>query len=98
VRFAGLATTGGRRATYDPTTKTCRGTYCHESRGGVEIAPQWTGVLTTGCAACHASPPPAPHSQSATCSGTTCHEGRTDALVLTAKGRADHVDGIIERD
>ena len=97
VRFASTATTGGSPASYDPVTKTCASTYCHESRGGQEIAPVWTGRLTAGCTSCHSSPPPPPHTQSAACGGSTCHDGLTDGLTMTPLGRLTHVNGLIER-
>lgn len=96
VHFAGLAVAGGRRASFDPVTKTCSGTYCHEGSGASNAAPRWTeGPMT--CASCHGAPPPPPHAQSATCGGAGCHEGRTSGLAMTKAGRAAHVDGVIDR-
>ena len=83
------------RATYDAVTKTCAGTYCHEGRGATVPSPRWDGV-TSGCAACHGTPPPPPHTQTGTCGGTTCHEG-TAGLSFTAAGRLLHVNGMIDR-
>jgi predicted CxxxxCH...CXXCH cytochrome family protein len=98
VRLAGLAIRGGRRASYDPLTKTCAGTYCHEGSGASVPSPRWTdGPAARACTSCHGAPPPPPHSQSATCGGSTCHEGSTAGLTMTAAGRLVHVDGVIDR-
>lgn len=98
VRFAALAVRGGRRATYDPSSKTCAGTYCHEGAGGSNVAPRWDAPGSVPCGGCHSSPPSAPHVQGVTsCAGATCHEGRTNGLSLTAAGARDHVDGFVDR-
>jgi predicted CxxxxCH...CXXCH cytochrome family protein len=99
VRLAGLATKGGRPATYDPATKTCAATYCHEGAGAGSKAPRWTdGASARACGSCHATPPPPPHAQDTSCGASTCHEGvTTSALALSAAGRAVHVNGIIDR-
>jgi len=97
VRLSGLAARGGRRPAFDPTTKSCAGTYCHEGSGGSSPAPGWAEGSALGCASCHASPPPPPHPQSQTCGGSSCHEGRTSGLAITPAGRLGHVDGIIDR-
>ncbi|MBX3203756.1 MAG: CxxxxCH/CxxCH domain-containing protein [Labilithrix sp.] len=97
VRLAGLAVRGGRRASFDPTTKTCAGTYCHEGAGAARPSPRWIETSATTCTSCHGAPPPAPHPQSTTCGGAACHEGRTDGLALTPAGRLAHVDGFIDR-
>jgi predicted CxxxxCH...CXXCH cytochrome family protein len=93
-----LAGRGGRRPVYDPATKTCSGTYCHEGSGGSETAPRWTdGPAARTCTSCHAAPPPPPHVQSATCSAAACHLGSVDGLTFTDAGRLEHVDGLITR-
>jgi predicted CxxxxCH...CXXCH cytochrome family protein len=97
VRLAGLATHGGRRASFDPVTRTCAGTYCHEGSGATVPAPRWTDTTGVTCTSCHGAPPPPPHAQNATCGGAACHEGRTDGLAITPAGRLGHVDGIIGR-
>jgi predicted CxxxxCH...CXXCH cytochrome family protein len=87
VRLLGLAANGGRRATYDPATKTCAGTYCHEGSGASRPAPRWTdGPAARACGACHASPPPSPHPATSACE--QCHGPRTNAT---------HVDGFVTR-
>jgi predicted CxxxxCH...CXXCH cytochrome family protein len=99
VRLSGLATRGGRQATYDPATKTCAGTYCHEGAGGTVQAPSWsTGSPARACGACHASPPPPPHSTGTLCSSAACHLGITSSpSAITPAGRAVHVNGTIDR-
>jgi len=102
VRLAGLATKGGSRAVWDAATKSCAATYCHDQSGGTARAPKWRdGAAASGCASCHASPPPAPHSAATSCSGATCHDGSTTGsapgLAMTPAGRAAHVDGVIDR-
>jgi predicted CxxxxCH...CXXCH cytochrome family protein len=101
VRLAGLATKGGRPATYDAATKTCAATYCHDGAGASATgkAPRWTdGAPAATCGSCHATPPPAPHPPSTACGTSGCHEGiTTGALAISAAGRAVHVNGIIDR-
>ncbi len=106
VRFGFAATRGGRRPTYDPATKTCSGTYCHEGNAATRPAPQWVEAPPSTCSAgiCHATPPPAPHVQTtASCGGTTCHEGSTTGTIgggdiaFTAIGRAAHLNGVVDR-
>lgn len=97
VRLGGLATRGGRRPSYDPETKSCAGTYCHEGSGGRIATPRWgDGPEARACSSCHGSPPPPPHIQSEACGSAGCHEGRTDGLTMTAAGRAAHVDGVLD--
>lgn len=97
VRFSGLAVAGGRRASFDPVTRTCSGTYCHEGAGATDASPRWAEATPTTCTSCHGAPPPPPHAQGASCGGAACHEGRTSGLAITPAGRPTHVDGIIDR-
>jgi predicted CxxxxCH...CXXCH cytochrome family protein len=98
VKLALLAAKGGRRPSFDPTTKTCTNTYCHEGSGGARTAPRWSdGASASECTSCHGVPPSPPHSQNPTCGGTGCHVGSTDGLALTPAGAAVHVDGLITR-
>lgn len=98
VRLSGLAIRGGRRAAWDPATKTCAGTYCHEGANARAPAPRWTdGPAAATCGACHAIPPPAPHAASATCSSAGCHVGTTAPDgALTPAGKAVHVNGSVD--
>jgi predicted CxxxxCH...CXXCH cytochrome family protein len=98
VKLGLMATKSGHRPSYDPSTKTCNDTYCHQASGGARSAPQWSdGPSAAQCTSCHSAPPPPPHTQSATCGGTGCHEGSTQGLALTPAGSAAHVDGLITR-
>jgi predicted CxxxxCH...CXXCH cytochrome family protein len=100
VRLGGLAVKGGRRASFDPVSKTCSGTYCHEGAGGSLSLPTWTtGPAAAACGACHSSPPPPPHPAAADCGAATCHGGITSGSnAITTAGRAVHVNGVIDRD
>lgn len=87
VRLSGMAISGGSRATYDASTKSCASTYCHAGAGASVPAPRWTdGPSARACGACHAAPPPPPHSPSTACE--QCHGPRT---------KATHVDGFVTR-
>jgi predicted CxxxxCH...CXXCH cytochrome family protein len=99
VRLAGLATNGGSPASYDPATQTCAATYCHAGAGAAVSSPRWTdGASARTCGSCHATPPPAPHTQATACGASTCHDGITGpGLTISASGRAVHVDGRIDR-
>lgn len=100
IRLAGLATKGARPASYDPVTKTCAATYCHDGAGANPLtrSPRWSdGAAARACGSCHATPPPAPHPQGTSCSSATCHEGITNGLTVTAAGRSVHVNGLIDR-
>ncbi len=98
VRLSGLATLGGRRASFDAASKSCSGTYCHEGAGGTKQAPVWTeGSSGAACGTCHKTPPPAPHAAGSDCSTSGCHVGTTDASgAFTPIGRQTHVDGLIQ--
>ncbi len=99
VRLSGLATRGGRRATWDTATKTCAGTYCHEGAGGSRTAPRWTdGAPASACGTCHGTPPPPSHPPGTQCSSSGCHEGSTTtAGAITPAGKPVHVDGLLQR-
>ncbi len=91
VRFAGLATSGARRAIWDPGTRSCAGTYCHEHAGGSATAPRWEDgpAAVASCGSCHASPPRLPHVQDTRCGSAGCHEALDVKKV--------HVDGKVDR-
>jgi predicted CxxxxCH...CXXCH cytochrome family protein len=87
VRFAGLAASGGRRATYDAERRTCSETYCHAGRAASVPVPRWgDGATSAACGACHGTPPPPPHPSGTACA--SCHP---------ASSGATHVDGIVTR-
>jgi predicted CxxxxCH...CXXCH cytochrome family protein len=100
VRLVGLATNDAHPASYDPVTKTCASTYCHDGPGAKVSAPRWDdGEPARACGGCHSTPPPAPHPQLTACGLSSCHQGITDTsgLVLTAAGRTVHVNGLVDR-
>jgi predicted CxxxxCH...CXXCH cytochrome family protein len=98
--FGPLADRLGRTpASYNTTTYTCSGTYCHgdfPGGNGAGPSPAWTNFNTLACNSCHGMPPVAPQSANhgpgdTACGG--CHIGYTGSAVLTA---AIHVDGIVQ--
>ena len=98
VRLGGLAIKGGARPSYNESDKRCAETYCHTGRGASDPSPAWFGSPKLSCGACHASPPPAPHSPSTACAGATCHQGSiTETGAFTDAGAARHVDGLVTR-
>jgi predicted CxxxxCH...CXXCH cytochrome family protein len=53
VAFSGLAVPGGKTASYDATSKTCAGVYCHAAQ-----SPTWQAPPSTiACDLCHKAPP-----------------------------------------
>lgn len=97
VRLTGLAVVNGARASWDPATRSCASTYCHAGRGAGVPSPRWDeGATARACGACHASPPPPPHSQSAGCDASGCHTGYAASAVSPAR-RDAHVDGFVTR-
>ena len=102
VRLFGLATAGARNPTWDPQTKTCGATYCHDGSGATLGAPKWSdGKTASACGGCHSLPPLAPHSSGISCSEITCHSGSTtlgvNGPVLTMSGAKVHVNGHVDR-
>jgi predicted CxxxxCH...CXXCH cytochrome family protein len=94
LEFGPIARTGGSPATFDGSSLTCS-TYCHGGTlgaGGDNTAPVWTTVdgSQAACGACHAVPPPPPHSANPSCGG--CHEGYSSSSV----NLATHVNGTVE--
>lgn len=85
VRLLGLAAKGGRSPVYDPASKSCGSTYCHDLGGGTNRTPKWSETIS-GCNSCHSSPPPPPHTASAACGTAGCH--------LDVVGK--HVNGAID--
>ncbi len=85
VRLAGLAIQGHTDASFDPSSKTCAGTYCH---GG--DAPAWGSTIA--CGSCHTTPP-ASHGKADQCDG--CHPSvAKDAQTIV--GASLHVNGKID--
>jgi predicted CxxxxCH...CXXCH cytochrome family protein len=79
---------------------TCREVACHGAglAGGLAPPPVWTDTDGTSsrCGACHAVPPPPPHTRDEGCSAVTCHGGYvTPDGHLSELGRSVHTDGVI---
>jgi predicted CxxxxCH...CXXCH cytochrome family protein len=53
VAFSGLATSGGKTPTFDPTAKSCSNVYCHVSQTPVWALPP----AVIACNSCHETPP-----------------------------------------
>ncbi|MCA9587086.1 MAG: hypothetical protein KC657_17275 [Myxococcales bacterium] len=95
VRLAGLALVDGARGVWDPSTRSCAGTWCHAGRGAVVPTPAWdASPAARACGACHALPPPPPHPESDACG--SCHAGMTSTSVSPA-ARVTHIDGFVTR-
>jgi predicted CxxxxCH...CXXCH cytochrome family protein len=103
VVFGGIAIARGATPLYD--AQTCSGVACHGA--GMPGAPQppvvrWDDESgeASRCGACHAVPPPPPHSTLTTCEALICHGGEItrwpDGPRITETGRALHIDGVIE--
>lgn len=100
VRFAGRALFPGAPASYEDATGGCRDVACHAGALREPAAiPRWQALAASGCATCHAAPPPPPHVQLPSCGGSLCHGGEVagsvDALTITPSGRALHIDGVV---
>jgi predicted CxxxxCH...CXXCH cytochrome family protein len=107
VVFSGLAVSGGFKATYEPTTRTCS-VYCHSAIPADKTlpvtnqTPMWTdGAKGSACGACHGAPPP--NHFSGTCGAGSCHSGIVTPPAgpgllptFTDAGKAVHVNGAID--
>lgn len=103
LHFGGLAAARGATPSWDGTT--CTNVACHgfAMPGGTLKAPAWQDKsgAPAQCGACHAAPPPAPHTTLGSCESLLCHGGeisRTQggAPAIAPEGRGRHVDGTIE--
>ena len=91
--FFGVATTGGNSVSYDATTLTCSGTWCHgPSDPGGSTSPEWTSSDPLGCSDCHGFPPPTPHPDYAEC--WVCHGNVDDTLAFVDPTL--HINGSVE--
>jgi len=103
LSFTGRALAATATPRFDPDTRTCSEVACHGTkRGGGEIAtPRWGDAFAEPerCSACHATPPPPPHTQRAGCGGGLCHGDELAPLEsgfrITESGRASHLDGVV---
>lgn len=87
VRFSGFAATDPT-ASYDASTSTCSGIYCHGSTLDAASPPMWFGGEVE-CGSCHGAPP-ADHA-SDRC--TQCH---ASALVEGMPDPRVHIDGVVQ--
>jgi predicted CxxxxCH...CXXCH cytochrome family protein len=101
VVFSGLATSRGAEPIWDGMR--CTNVACHgASLAGPAAAPAWedTSGAQAKCGACHGIPP-VDHTPSTSCNRSDCHGGEITleadgTPIVSASGRALHIDGIIE--
>jgi predicted CxxxxCH...CXXCH cytochrome family protein len=99
VAFGALATAGGARPVWNPSTASCSAVYCHGATlaGGSAPQPVWTRVdgSQAACGACHGVPPPTgrhgTHAGHGVACGS-CHPGYASGAVNAAL----HVDGQVD--
>ncbi len=96
LTWSSVATADGAAPSFDGTTTTCSGVYCHGSTlaGGTNTTPNWTNVLAgeASCGSCHSIPPPGPHPADSNCS--TCHPTVDAAMTFLLPQR--HIDGVVD--
>jgi predicted CxxxxCH...CXXCH cytochrome family protein len=99
VTFGSLAGANNASPSWDPTTGTCSGVYCHGATfntGGSTTAPIWNLVDGTqaSCGTCHGIPPfpSSGHPQNTDCGG--CHPGYTSTTVNLSL----HINGSVDVD
>lgn len=100
VTFGALASARGAAPTH-AVDGTCADVACHGSElvGGTWTTPRWgdESGLAARCGACHAFPPPAPHTTSSSCSAIACHGGYVaPGLSLTSEGLLVHGNGVVD--
>jgi predicted CxxxxCH...CXXCH cytochrome family protein len=94
LTFSGLALNGGATPSYDRTTHTCTGTYCHGPVSpATSVSPMWTTSDAPTCTTCHGAPPAFPHPQMQNCS--LCHSETVDAS-MQILDLTKHIDGTVE--
>jgi predicted CxxxxCH...CXXCH cytochrome family protein len=101
VTFSGLATARGAAPTWDGSR--CTNVACHGANLADPAAvPVWTdgSGAQSKCGACHGVPP-SQHTPSTSCNRSDCHGGEVildpnGEPLISASGKALHVDGIIE--
>lgn len=96
ITFGELASTGDRRPTFDPETRTCADTYCHEggSFGNDGRVVVWNEVGTgqADCGTCHTLPPPPETDHPALALCNVCHFNVVDADIAILD-RSLHMNG-----
>jgi predicted CxxxxCH...CXXCH cytochrome family protein len=101
VDFSGLAVARGSSAAWNGAS--CTSVACHGANlaDTPAVVPSWndTSAAAAQCGACHGIPP-SQHTTSTDCGRSGCHSGEvettaTGAPVITASGRALHINGVI---
>jgi predicted CxxxxCH...CXXCH cytochrome family protein len=101
VTFSGLAVSRGAEPTWNGTQ--CTNVACHGANlADPPAVPAWsdTSGAQAQCGACHGIPP-SEHTTATTCSRSDCHGSEVTldengAPLISASGKALHIDGIIE--
>ncbi|HET8724419.1 MAG TPA: CxxxxCH/CxxCH domain-containing protein [Anaeromyxobacteraceae bacterium] len=102
-----LATANGAQGSFNPTSLTCSGVYCHDGGprlpigGGTTPAPVWNPPVALACNGCHALPGGAVATpwHPAVASGVQCalcHPGYTNSTVPPGEGKRIHVNGVAD--
>jgi predicted CxxxxCH...CXXCH cytochrome family protein len=95
VIFSGVAETSDHQPSWNETTATCSGSYCHApSPGDGRDSPVWNVEEALKCTSCHGAPPPLPHPQTDQCS--VCHGDVVGSDNRTIIDRSRHVDGNVD--
>ncbi len=97
LTFGARARADRATPSFDGTTTTCSGVYCHGETlisGGLNTTPNWTSVGTgeADCGTCHSLPPAAPHPANTNCS--LCHP--TIAADRSFPNPERHIDGVVD--
>jgi predicted CxxxxCH...CXXCH cytochrome family protein len=99
VHLSGPALGLPEQPRFDAAQRTCSNVACHSTS---EIEPRWGEPSRTSaaCVACHATPPPPPHSQLPGCGGALCHGSevapQAQGFRITESGRTLHIDGALQ--
>ncbi|MEO6600941.1 MAG: CxxxxCH/CxxCH domain-containing protein [Polyangiaceae bacterium] len=95
VVLSGVASTGGRVATWDAKAVRCSDSWCHSpGSAAAQASPRWTDRTSLGCTSCHGAPPPPPHPQLQNC--VQCHAGVVGKDNRSIADRRHHVDGVVD--
>ncbi len=104
--WSAVATAMSAVPSFDANSATCSGAYCHGETligsAGAKTKPVWTkvdGTFNSCGAACHTTPPAAPHPQNTNC--IDCHDQVLASFdpatqVTTWANAALHIDGKVE--
>ena len=95
VTFSGVGASAEHHPSWDRTSRTCAGSYCHAPTPGDDrTSPLWNIEKPLDCTSCHGAPPPLPHPQTTTCSA--CHGAVVGSDNHTIIDRSRHVDGTVD--